>query len=245
LLALSGGVDSTFLAYFARHVLGDRILAATAVAPAFPADEQQEAQALAESMDLPLRVVEVEKTQMAAFANNPEDRCYRCKMALFKQFRNIAREEGLNSVVDGTNADDLHAHRPGKKALQALDIGSPLMRAGWTKEDIRKASRLAGLPTADKPNRACLATRFPYGATITPERLRQVDRAEQALRDLGFRQVRVRVHDAMARLEVDADELPRMLEPAMRNKVADAVKACDFTHVSVDLEGYRTGSMDE
>lgn len=245
LVAYSGGVDSTLVAVVAHRVLGEKALAVTADAAAFPRREVDGARDLARRLGLRHRVVEVGHLQRDAFAHNPPDRCYRCKRRLFSLFRDVAREEGLAQVIDGTNADDAGEHRPGRKALQELGVRSPLLETGFGKADIRAVSRALALPTADRPSCACLATRFPYGATITDEDLWAVGRAEEALHDLGYAQVRVRVHGNVARIELDRSDLPRAIDPDVSRRIVDALKDCGFTYVTLDLQGYRTGSMDE
>jgi uncharacterized protein len=245
LVAFSAGVDSTFLAAVAARVPGLRALAVTATSPSFPRRELDEAVALARDIGIRHRVVESNELANPGYANNPPDRCYHCKTELFGILRRVADEEEIAWIADGSNADDAEDYRPGRKAAEEQRVRSPLLEAGFTKEDIRAASRALGLPTADKPAFACLSSRFPYGTALTAERLRAVERAESALRDLGFRQLRVRVHGELARLELDAEGLARAADPSMRERVVAAVRAAGYRFVTVDLQGYRRGSLNE
>ncbi|MCK4536909.1 MAG: ATP-dependent sacrificial sulfur transferase LarE [Desulfuromonadales bacterium] len=245
-IAFSGGVDSTFLLSVARDVLGsERIVALTAFSPIFPSHEFEESKALA--MDLGVRqiVVTSNELDLPDFAANPPLRCYYCKRELFARFLARARELGILVVLDGSNLDDLDDYRPGRKALAELKIASPLLEAGLTKADIRELSKQAGLPTADKPSFACLASRFPYGTRITLERLQQIERCETFLRQHGFRTFRVRHHGEIARIEVNLDEMPRMIKDRLRIALLAECKAAGFTYVALDLGGYRTGSLNE
>jgi uncharacterized protein len=243
LVAYSGGVDSTFLAYVANDVLGRDALAVSAASETYPEAERSEAVKLAKEFGFRHRVIETSELAIPAFSHNPPDRCYHCKKELFETLRRIADEEGVKWVVDGSNTDDLGDYRPGRRALKELGIRSPLLEAGLSKDDIRAASRKVCLPTSEKPAFACLASRFPYGQPITPDHLVRVDRSEQSLRELGFVQVRVRSHGDVARIEVEAGEIPRLF--AARDEVVGALKRAGFTYVAMDLEGYRTGSMNE
>ncbi|MFH0952892.1 MAG: ATP-dependent sacrificial sulfur transferase LarE [Verrucomicrobiota bacterium] len=245
LIAFSGGVDSTFLAAMAQRVLGDRALAVTATSPTFPKRELREAVGLAQQIGIRHRVIETKELDNPGYADNPPDRCYHCKTELFGLLQHIAREEGLKNIVDGSNTDDLSDYRPGRKAKEEQRVRSPLCETGFSKEDIRAASRVLGLPTADKPSYACLASRFPYGTKITREKLGAVERAEDALHDLGFRQVRVRAHGDVARIELEPAEIARALQDDLRERIAQAVTASGFKYVTLDLQGYRTGSMNE
>ena len=243
LIAFSGGVDSTFLAYLAHEVLGRQALAVTARSETFPSTEEEEAERLARELGLRHRIIETSELDIPDFAANPPDRCYHCKKELFSRLRDIAATEGLAWVADGTNADDLADYRPGRRALEELGVRSPLLEAGLGKEEIRELSCRFGLSTWDKPAYACLASRFPYGEEITRLKLRQVDEAERFLRGLGFRLVRVRSHGEAARIEVRGEDIKRLFE--RRVEVVDGVKQAGFTYVSLDLEGYRMGSMNE
>jgi uncharacterized protein len=241
LIAFSGGVDSTFLAAMARRVLGDNVLAVTALSPTYPARESAEARRLARRLKLRHREIATAEMDNPEFVRNPLNRCYHCKQELFGLLRALARREGYRQVLDGSNTDDLRDYRPGRRAAREFGVRSPLREAGFAKADIRAASRRLGLPTADKPAYACLASRFPYGATLTPTALRAVERAENGLRDLGFRQVRVRAHGPIARIEVGAEDIPAAIE--RRARMIRLLKRSGFRYATLDLEGYRTGSM--
>jgi uncharacterized protein len=244
-IAFSGGVDSTFLAAVAHEVLGDRALAVTALSPTYPAREQKEAADIAATIGIRHETVESNELEIPNFAENPRNRCYYCKGELFATVRRIADREGLAAVADGTNADDLQDHRPGRRAAQEQGVLSPLLEAGMGKTEIRELSRSMGLPTADKPAFACLASRFPYGSPITGDKLRAVDAMENELRRLGFRQLRVRHHGRIARVELESEDIPRACEADVRARITQAGKAAGFVYVALDLEGYRTGSMNE
>ena len=244
-LAFSGGVDSTFLAAVAQAVLGDRALAVTATSPTYPARERDEAVALARQIGIRHRVIESNELDIPGFADNPPERCYYCKSELFEILQRIARETGAACVLDGANADDASDYRPGSRAARELGVRSPLQEVGFTKEEIRAASRRMGLPTADKPSFACMASRFPYGAVITSAGLAAVERAENGLREMGFAQMRVRVHGEVARIEFAPDEIARAAAYDTRRRIVDLLKSCGFKYIAVDLQGYRTGSMNE
>lgn len=245
IVAFSAGVDSTFLAAFAHTIPGLRALAVTATSPSFPARELQEARDLAASLGLQHRVISSHELANPDYANNPENRCYHCKTELFGLLRQIARAEGFAHIVDGTNADDLKDHRPGRKAAQEKEIESPLQEIGFTKDDIRAASRQLNLKTSDKPAFSCLASRFPYGDRITISGLRAVEQAENALKDLGFLNLRVRVHGEVARIEVPPEDIARLAADPVRGEVAKRLRACGYRYVSLDLQGYRRGSLNE
>lgn len=244
-VAFSGGVDSTYLAAVAQDVLGERALAVTALSPTYPEREQREAAELARRIGIAHEAVTSNELEIPGFAENPINRCYYCKQELFQEVRAVARRHGIEVVADGSNADDLGDYRPGRQAVQECGVRSPLLECGMTKEDIRVLSREMGLPTAEKPAFACLASRFPYGSRITEEKLRAVDCLENALRELGFAQLRVRHHGEVARIEVEPDEVERLCRPDVRDAVVAEAKAAGFLYVTVDLEGYRTGSMNE
>lgn len=243
-IGFSGGVDSTLLFALAHEVLGDRAVAVTATSETYPQRELKEATALAKSIGGRHLVVASEELDIPGFAENPPNRCYHCKSELFTKLRAIAGEEGLPHVLDGSNLDDRGDYRPGKQAAWELNVRSPLDEAGLTKEDIRVLSKEMGLPTWDKPAFACLSSRFPYGTTITREKVTQVGRAEESLRDLGLRIIRVRHHDAVARIELGPEEFTRVTN-GLRDEVVLLVKEAGYTYVALDLQGYRTGAMNE
>jgi len=243
LVAYSGGVDSTLLLRVAMEVLGERALAVTATSETYPSHEVDEAVCLANEMGARLRVIHTQELDMAEFASNPPERCFYCKQELFGKLVAIAEEEGLPVVADGSNVDDAGDYRPGTKAAAQLGVRHPLREAGLTKADVRELSRELGLPTWDKPSFACLASRFPYGDSITREGLKQVAAAEQLLRDLGFRQLRVRHHGETARIEVGLQDLGAAVQPETRERIVSEFRKLGYLYVTLDLEGYRTGSM--
>ena len=243
LVAFSGGVDSTFLLKVAYEVLGDRAWAVTATSPTYPQSEFREAEQLAEQIGASRIVIDSNELLIPGFMHNPADRCYHCKKELFELCLAKAKELGLSIVVDGSNIDDLGDYRPGRRATAELGIRSPLLEAGLSKEEVRLLSRELGLPTWDKQPFACLASRFPYGTKITAERLAQIERCEVYLKNSGFHTYRVRFHDETARIEVGEKEIPRFLVPEQRRSIVDFFKSTGFSYVSLDLEGYRTGSM--
>jgi pyridinium-3,5-biscarboxylic acid mononucleotide sulfurtransferase len=243
LVAFSGGVDSTFLLKVAVDVLGERAAALTATSPTYPEGEFREAVALAEEIGARQIVIESNELEIPGFSANPRNRCYHCKHELFRLCREKAAELGFAVIADGSNTDDLGDYRPGRQAARELGVRSPLLEAGLAKDDIRALSRELGLPTWDKQAFACLSSRFPYGTEITPERLAMIESCEEYLKSAGFRVYRVRYHGEVARIELSAAELPRLLEPALREELVAVFKKAGFKYVSVDLEGYRTGSM--
>lgn len=244
-VAFSGGVDSTFLLYAAKEALGDKAIAVSAKSCSFPERELNEAKAFCEAHQIRQVIFESEELDIEGFASNPKNRCYICKHGLFEKMIKIAEEEKIAVIVEGSNLDDNGDYRPGLKAIAELGIQSPLRSVGFTKEDIRALSRRFGLPTWDKQSFACLASRFVYGETITREKLAMVDKAEQLLLDLGFRQVRVRIHGTMARIEILPDEFAKLISDDIRNQITASFKSFGFTYVTMDLTGYRTGSMNE
>ncbi len=243
-IGFSGGVDSTLLLAVACSVLGERALAVTATSETYPERELREAKALALQLGGRHRIIVSEELDIPGFTQNPVDRCYHCKKELFSKLCAIAAEEGISVVVDGSNLDDRGDYRPGKLALAELGVRSPLVEAGFTKGDIRDLSRERGLPTWDKPAFACLSSRFPYGTEITRERVSQVGRAEESLRELGLRVLRVRHHGDVARIELGEEEF-RMAVHELRNEVIARVKNAGYAYVALDLQGYRTGAMNE
>ena len=244
-IAYSGGVDSSFLLYAAKEALGERVLAVTATSPTYPRSEREEASRLAGAWGVAHRLVESNELEIPGFSANPPNRCYHCKKELFGILAGIAREEGYAAVCDGSNADDRHDFRPGRRAAKELSVRSPLLENGLTKPAIRRLSRSFGLPTADRGSFACLSSRFPYGTTIDEASLRRVEACEDVLRGFGFRQFRVRVHDAVARIEVGTDEIPRLFEPEISGAIHERFRENGFLYVCVDIQGYRTGSMNE
>ena len=242
-VAFSAGVDSTFLLYVAHDVLGESCVAVTAASHSLPKRELEEAKAFCSERGIRHIIVESEELEIEGFRQNPKNRCYLCKRELFTKLRAVAQAEALTAILEGSKLDDEGDYRPGLQAVAELKVESPLRRAGFTKEDIRALSREFGLPTAEKQSFACLSSRFAYGETISEDKLSMVDRAEQLLLDLGFHQVRVRVHGDLARIEVGAAELSRVLEH--REKIDQDLRGYGFAYVSLDLRGYRTGSMNE
>lgn len=244
-VAFSGGVDSTFLLHAGRVALGEKILAVTATSPTYPKSERDEADRIAREWGVPHRFIESNELDIPGFSSNPPDRCYHCKKELFGILSGIARGEGYAAVCDGSNADDLNDYRPGRRAARELGVRSPLLENGITKEEIRALSRSFSLPTAEKGAFACLSSRFPYGTEITEESLRRVEDCEEILRGFGFRQFRVRVHGAVARIEVGSEEIPRLFDAEVADAVHEGFRKNGYLYVSVDLKGYRTGSMNE
>ncbi len=244
-IAFSGGVDSTFLLHAALQALPGRVLAVTATSPTYPKSERDEAARIAAAWGVTHRFVESNELEIPGFSENPPDRCYHCKKELFGILAGIARAEGYGAVCDGTNDDDRNDVRPGRRAAHELGVRSPLLECGIAKEEIRALSRRFALPTADKGSFACLSSRFPYGTAIDAEKLRRVEACEEILRRFGFRQFRVRVHGAVARIEVGRDEIARLFVPEVSDAVHSGFRRNGFLYVSVDLKGYRAGSMNE
>ncbi|KPJ62877.1 MAG: potassium ABC transporter ATPase [Planctomycetes bacterium DG_23] len=244
-VAYSGGVDSTLVLRMCRDVLGEKVLAVTARSETYPSVELEEAKEMAHSLDVEHRVIETEELAVPGFSHNPPDRCYWCKKELFQKLRTLAREQGYKNVVDGANYEDGSDFRPGLRAGQELGVVSPLKEAHFTKAEVRNLSRRLGLSTWDKPSYACLASRFPYGDEITREKLKRVARAEQFLREAGLRQFRVRAHGDVARIEVAKEHLGALLESPLRERLIASFKELGFIYIALDLEGYRSGSMNE
>lgn len=243
-IAYSGGLDSTFLAKVAHDVLGDRALAVTASSETYPLREREEAVEAARAIGLRHRLIHTSNLGIAGFVENRADRCYLCRQELFRTLRRIADAEGLAHVLDGTTADDLADFRPGRRAAGELGVLSPLLEAGLKKTEIRILSQSLGLANWGKPASACLASRIPYHSKITAKKLRQIEAAEERLRSLGLGQCRVRHHGKVARIEVAAADIPRVCGP-LRAAIVSSLRALGFIYVTVDLAGYRTGSMNE
>lgn len=244
-VAFSSGVDSTFLLYAAKEALGDRVIAITAKSCSFPQRELKEASAYCGDNGIRHFVVESEELNIEGFAQNPPNRCYLCKHELFEKILAIAKKEGIAAVAEGSNLDDNGDYRPGLQAVAELGVKSPLREVQLSKQEIRALSRQFGLPTWEKQSFACLSSRFPYGETISEEKQHMVDQAEQLLLDLGFSQVRVRIHGTIARIELLPQEFPKLMEEATREQVNQAFRSYGFSYVALDLQGYRTGSMNE
>ena len=245
LVAFSGGVDSTLLLKVASDVLGKNVLAVIASSETYPGNETMDARKLARRLKVRHIVISTHELDNPDFLSNPPERCYHCKKELFGTLASIAQEEGISFVLDGSNHDDLLDFRPGAKAAKELGIRSPLREAGLTKAEVRELSRRLRLPTWDKPSLACLASRFPYHTRIEGKSLRRIGAAEKFLREAGFRQVRVRHHGPIARIEVEAGEFLRLLKKGLAAKISARLKELGYSYVSLDLEGYRTGSMNE
>jgi uncharacterized protein len=247
LVAYSGGVDSVLLAYVAREVLGERALAAIADSPSLPRRELTEALEIAKSFAIPVRVVRTAEFDNPAYLANPANRCYFCKHELFAELAPLARREGFAVIAYGENASDVGDHRPGARAASEFSVRAPLKEAGLTKAEIRELSAAFGLPTAEKAQMACLSSRIPYGEAVTPEKLRMIEEAECLLRDLGFHDVRVRHHELkaghLARIEIGPEEMAEFCSRGAFPQIAAALKKLGYGHVTLDLEGYRRGSM--
>ena len=245
LVAYSGGVDSTFLAVTAYEVLGQNSLAVFASSPVAPPMEKEQAASLAHDIGLRFRIIESNEMANPDFVANPPERCYYCKRELFSELKPIALAEGLKWIADGTNADDLSDFRPGRKASVEAGIRSPLLEAGLTKEEIRQLSRKKGLPTWDRPASPCLASRIPYGIPVTAETLNKIARGEQYLHSLGLRQLRLRHHGNIARIELDQEDMAKILKADIRQGIVEHLKALGYKYVVLDLTGYRIGSLNE
>jgi len=253
LVAYSGGVDSVFLAFVAHEVLGDKCLAALADSPSLPRRELREAVAIAGRFSIPLQILHTAEFDNPAYLSNPQNRCYFCKHELFTQLTPLARAGRFAVIAYGENASDVGDHRPGAQAAVEFQVRAPLKEAALTKADIRALSAQLGLPTAEKPQMACLSSRVPYGEPVTPEKLGMIEEAEYVLRDLGFHDVRVRHHEltagarpaALARIEVGPGEMPKFLADGAYARVAGALAKIGYAHVTLDLQGYRRGSLNE
>ena len=244
-VAFSAGVDSTLLLHAAHEALGDRAIAVTSSSRLFPAREIEEARAFCKERGIRHVIVNSEELEIEGFDRNPPNRCYLCKRSLFNKILSVAGQEGLAFVAEGSNVDDEGDYRPGHDAIAEAGVRSPLREAGFTKAEIREASRMLSLSTWDKQSFACLASRIPYGELIDERKLEQIDAAEQLLLDLGFRQLRVRHHGTVARIELDAGDFPRFMQDGTREKVDRELKRLGFAYVALDIAGYRTGSMNE
>jgi len=245
IVAYSGGVDSAFLAWAATRALGDRALCVTADSASYPERHRQMALSIATEFGLRHEVIRTQELDSPEYRANHADRCYHCKSELYTRLASLASERGFAAVADGNNADDRGDYRPGRRAAAEFGVISPLDEAGLTKADIRALSREAGLPTWDEPASACLSSRIPYFSEVTEEKLRVIEQAEDAIRDLGFRVIRVRHHGDVARLEVAREEMARMLDPMIASQVDRALTALGFRYVAIDLKGYRLGSLNE
>jgi pyridinium-3,5-biscarboxylic acid mononucleotide sulfurtransferase len=245
IVAYSGGVDSAYLAHLATDVLGSRALCVTADSPSYPDRHRQLALRLAARFGFHHEIIHTSELDRPEYRANPANRCYYCKHELYTHLSAIARERGIAVIVDGSNADDRGDYRPGRQAAREFSVRSPLDEAGLTKSEIRELSRRAGLPTWDEPASACLSSRIPYFSEVTDEKLRTIERAEAVLRDLGFRVFRVRHHDAIARIELGRDEISRALEPEVAEAIDRELRGLGYQHVTVDLRGYRLGSLNE
>ena len=244
-VAFSSGVDSTYLLKMAQKVLGENVIAVTASSCSFPKRELEEAKTFCRENGIRHIVVESEELDIDGFRQNPKNRCYLCKHELFEKILSIAKENGIETVVEASNTDDDGDYRPGLVAVKELGIESPLRRVGLSKKEIREYSKELGLPTWNKQSFACLSSRFVYGETISEEKLAMVDQAEQLLLDMGFHQLRVRIHDKLARIEVHPSEFEKIMQEENRTKIFHELKQYGFTYVTLDLQGYRTGSMNE
>jgi uncharacterized protein len=242
-VAFSGGADSAYLAWMAHQTLGERALAITALSPSFSAYDRQQAETFVREKNLQHEFVETHEFENPLYIMNQADRCYHCKTELFGVLAKLRATRGFGAVTYGVNADDMKDFRPGHRAASDFGVVAPLLDAGLTKAEIRELSRRAGLGTWDRPASACLSSRVPYGMPVTVENLSRIERAENALREYGFRQIRVRSHGELARIEIAPDELPRALQSDMAETLAERIRETGFTYVTLDSEGYRQGSL--
>ena len=244
-VAFSGGVDSAYLAYVASAELGPRALCITAESPSYPEHHRALATRLAGELGFRHEFILTREVELPEYRANPANRCYYCKRELYARLTALARERRFDAIIDGSNADDRGDYRPGRAAAREFGVRSPLDEVDLSKDEIRELSRRAGLPTWDEPASACLSSRVPYLSEVTPEKLRMIERAEDVLRSLGFRVIRVRHHDEIARLEIGRDEMARALEPGTAETIVRELKGIGYQHVTIDLQGYRTGSLNE
>ena len=246
MVAFSGGVDSTLLLKVAQETLGkNNVIAVTARSPLYPERELTGAKEIARTIGVRHILIESSEMEIDGFSKNPPDRCYYCKKELFEKLLDMARKEKISSIIEGSTLDDDQDHRPGRKAVQELGIRSPLREARYTKSEVRELSKAFNLPTWDKPSFACLASRFPYGEEITTGALQMIDEAEDFLFSLGFKQVRVRHYQSLARIEIYQEEMERLMESSTREKVVKRLKEIGYKYVTLDLQGFRSGSMNE
>jgi len=243
IVAYSGGVDSAYLAYAAHKAMGERMVAVTALSASYSARDRSEAEKCVARFHFPHEFIETDELANASYRANNADRCFFCKDELFAKLDDLAARRGIAAVAYGINKDDMGDWRPGQQAAREHKVLTPLLDAGMTKADIRELSRRVDLPVWDRPASACLSSRIAYGIEVTPERLAVVEKGEEALRELGFRQFRVRFHDELARIEISPEEMPLALDPAMARKFVEIFKALGFKFVTLDLEGFRSGSM--
>lgn len=244
-VAYSGGVDSTFLLYIAKKVLGKNIIAVIATSPTYTTEELSLAKKIAKKIKVKFKVIKTDELQDKNFIKNPTNRCYFCKKELFSKLKEIKDKEKFENIIDGTNYDDKFDFRPGNLAKKEFGVISPLFDAKLTKEEIRYFSKKFKLPTYDKPSSACLASRIPYSEEITIDKLSKINNAETTLRNLGFNQVRVRLHQGIARIEVEKDKIDKILDKSIREKILKKLKNLGFNYITIDLHGYRTGSMND
>ena len=244
-VAFSAGVDSAYLAYIANEELGERALAVTGISASYPAFQRKMSEQITKRFGIRHEIIFTEEFNDLNYTSNPPNRCFYCKSELYAKLSQLARDRGFEVICDGTNADDVGDYRPGRQAAREFGVRSALLECAMTKSDIRELSRRAGLPTWNEPASACLSSRVPYGEVVTIEKLSMIDKAEMALKELGFRQVRVRHHGEVARIEVAQEEMPRALDVEMTRRMSAALKAMGFKYVTLDLEGYRTGSLNE
>jgi pyridinium-3,5-biscarboxylic acid mononucleotide sulfurtransferase len=245
IVAFSGGVDSAYLAVAAQSVLGARAFAITADSPSYPDRHRQMARSIAERFRLQHEIVHTAELERPEYRANPANRCYYCKHELYETLTSVARARGVGAIADGSNADDRGDYRPGRRAAREYGVVSPLDQADLTKDEIRLLARDAGMPTWDEPASACLSSRIPYGSEVTIDKLRMIERAEDVLRELGFRVCRVRHHEAIARLEIARSEMARALDPEIAERLTRELQAIGYQHVTLDLQGYRLGSLND